>query len=241
METETVAPIFTNSVKIRERMSGQIDLYYFPPSPPCRAVMLVANAVGVTLNKKMVNITKGEQMLPEYIKLNPEHTIPTFDDGGFILWEGKAILKYLVDAYGKDETLAPKEAKAAALINQRLYFDSGTLYPRLMDYFKPIMFANKKPDQEKAEKFEEALTWLNLYLENQVWAAGQYMTIADFSLVVTISTAEAIQFDIAKYPNIWNWYQRCQKAMANYGYQEVNQTGADMIAGGFKKKLEENN
>lgn len=44
-------------------------------------------------------------------------------------------MKYFVDQYAKDDTLAPKEAKLAALVNQRLYFDATTLYPRLFDYF----------------------------------------------------------------------------------------------------------
>lgn len=44
-------------------------------------------------------------------------------------------MQYLVDQYAKDDTLAPKEAKLAAMVNQRLYFDATTLFPRVRDYF----------------------------------------------------------------------------------------------------------
>ena len=46
-----------------------LDLYYLPASAPCRAVLLAANAVGVQLNLKYVQLMKGEHLTPEYIKV----------------------------------------------------------------------------------------------------------------------------------------------------------------------------
>lgn len=74
-----------------------IDLYYISLSPPCRAVLLTAKMVSVELNLKTVNLMTGEQMKPEFVKLNPQHTVPTIDDSGFILTESRAICGYLVN------------------------------------------------------------------------------------------------------------------------------------------------
>lgn len=42
---------------------------------------------------------------------------------------------YLVQQYGKDDSLFPKDPKKQALVNQRLYFDVGTLYPTFADQY----------------------------------------------------------------------------------------------------------
>ncbi|KMQ84643.1 glutathione s-transferase, partial [Lasius niger] len=103
-----------------------IDLYQLPASAPCRAVRLTAAAVGVDLNLKPLDLTAGEHLKPEFLKMNPQHTIPTLDDNGFYLWESRAIMTYLANRYGKDDSLYPKDPKKRAVVDQRLYFDLGT-------------------------------------------------------------------------------------------------------------------
>jgi glutathione S-transferase len=81
---------------------------------------------------KIVNLLAKEQLNPDYIKINPQHTVPTIDDDGFYLWESRAISQYLVESKTTgNSTLYSNDAKQKALINQRLYFDAGTLYPRI--------------------------------------------------------------------------------------------------------------
>lgn len=46
-----------------------IDLYHVPGSSPCRAVRLVAAALGVDLNLKLLNLMEGEHMKPEFLKV----------------------------------------------------------------------------------------------------------------------------------------------------------------------------
>jgi len=46
-----------------------IDLYQIAGSGPCRAVRLVAAAVGVDLNLKETNLQAGDHLKPEFIKV----------------------------------------------------------------------------------------------------------------------------------------------------------------------------
>lgn len=70
-------------------------------------------------------------------QLNPQHTIPTLVDGDLNLWESRAIISYLVEKYGKTDSLYPKDPTKRAVVNQRMYFDMGTLYDRFATYYYP--------------------------------------------------------------------------------------------------------
>ncbi|XP_034127071.1 glutathione S-transferase D1-like isoform X2 [Drosophila guanche] len=94
-----------------------LDLYYMPSPGASRAVIMTAKAVGVDLNKKVVDVMAREHLKPEFIKINPQHTIPTLVDNGFVLWESRAILIYLVEKYGKDDSLYPKDPQQLWSIN----------------------------------------------------------------------------------------------------------------------------
>ncbi|XP_055903551.1 glutathione S-transferase D1-like [Eupeodes corollae] len=205
-----------------------MDFYYLPGSAPCRSVLMTAKAVGVDLNLKELNLMAGEHLKPEFVKINPQHTIPTLVDNGFALWESRAIMVYLVEKYGKTDSLYPKCPKKRAVINQRLYFDMGTLYQRFADYYYPQIFAKAPADPEKFKKMEEAFGFLEIFLSGQQYAAGESLTLADIALVATVSTYEVAKFDLSKYPNVAKWYKQCKAVTPGI---DLNQSGVEA----FKK------
>ncbi|XP_013196509.2 glutathione S-transferase 1-1 [Amyelois transitella] len=201
------------------------DLYQMPGSAPCRAVLLTARALNINLNLKLVDLQRGDHLKPEFLKLNPQHMVPTLVDDGFVLWESRAIIAYLVNKYGKGSPLYPEEPKARALVDQRLHFDIGTLYQRFADYFYPQVFGGAPADKEKAAKVEESLKLLDHFLDGQKFSAGPNLTIADLSLVATVSSFEASDIDFKKYNNIKRWYETVRATAP--GYQEANEKGVD--------------
>ncbi|KAL5283274.1 GstD1.2 family protein [Megaselia abdita] len=209
-----------------------MDFYYIPGSAPCRSVLMVAKAVGVELNLKKVNLLSGEQMKPEFLKINPQHTVPTLDDNGFAIWESRAILGYMVDQYGKDDSLYPKDAKKRAVVNQRLYFDMGTLYQRFADFYYPQVWQKAPADADKLKKMEEGLGFLNTLLEGKTYVAGNEMTIADLSILATISTYEVAGYDLKAFPNIEKWYSHIKNDAPG---TELNKQGLDEAKQLFKK------
>nr|AFJ44686.1 glutathione S-transferase [Delia antiqua] len=183
-----------------------MDFYYLPGSAPCRSVIMTAKALGIKLNKKLLDLDAGEHLKPEFIKLNPQHTIPTLVDGDFVLWESRAILVYLVEKYGKNDSLYPKCPKKHAVVNQRLYFDMGTLYFSFSEYYYPQIFAKAPADPEKYKKMEAAFEFFNIFLEGQQYAAGDFLSVADLALLATVSPFEVAGFDFSKYANVAKWY-----------------------------------
>jgi glutathione S-transferase len=57
-----------------------------------------------------------------------------------------AILGYLVNQYGKNDSLYPKDPKKRALVDQRLHFDTGVLFPRMVSYCVSKVFTPHRSD-----------------------------------------------------------------------------------------------
>ncbi|XP_058791380.1 glutathione S-transferase 1-1-like [Phymastichus coffea] len=215
-----------------------IDLYYIPPSPPCRAVMMLAKFIGVHLNLKPVNVIKGDHLKPLFRKLNPAHTVPTMDDHGVVLWESRPIMTYLVMKYAKNDALYPKDPEKRGTVEYRLFFDLGTLYDSIFAYGSPVLFGRRdSPDEKLMAPLITAFELLNGFLENSNFVAGDELTIADFSIVCSVSTAQSFGFDFARFDNVGAWYERCRIAMQKGGFEEINEAGARAITDVFNANL----
>nr|QHU79981.1 glutathione S-transferase D6 [Bemisia tabaci] len=200
-----------------------IDLYHISLSSPCRAVRLAAKLIGVDLNLKVINIFEWEHLTPEFLKMNPQHTIPVLDDNGFYLTESRAIMTYLASKYGTDYSLYPKDVQKKAIVDQRLFFDMEIIFQPFKDYFLPLVL-KKGHDEVKFQEIPRNLPFLEKILENSEFVAGDSITIADVALVTTVSNYEVVGVDLSKFPNIHRWYITCQKILP--GYDEINLKGA---------------
>jgi glutathione S-transferase len=93
-----------------------MKLYGFPFSPNTWKVRAVAAQLGLSVEDVFVDLGKGEQRAPEYLKLNPTGRTPTLVHGDFVLWESTAIMQYL--ASQKPNPLWPNNARTRAEITQ---------------------------------------------------------------------------------------------------------------------------
>lgn len=161
-------------------------------------------------------------------QLNPQHTIPTLVDNDFVLWESRAILVYLCEKYGKNDKLYPRDPKKRAVVNQRLYFDMGTLFKRFADYYLPVMFQNQKFSEEKLKQLEEAFDFLEIYLGKSTYVAGDKITVADYTVLATVTAMKvAAEIDFSKYANIERWYAQLSEEVV--GHEEVCVQGAQQM------------
>ncbi|XP_065157566.1 glutathione S-transferase 1-like [Atheta coriaria] len=199
-------------------------LYMLDLSPPVRAVLLVEKALGIELEHINVDLIKGEQKTAEYEKLNPQHTIPLYIDGdGTIVWDSHAILAYLVGKYGKNDSLYPKDLAKRAVVDQRLHFDSGNVFANLRAIVFPMWTAGEKgPNQKQIETVNSQYDFLNKFLAGKPWMAGNSVTIADFSLISSISSLLHVVPIDSQYADLLAWVKRCEQLP----YYEANGKGA---------------
>lgn len=211
-----------------------VKLYHFNFSAPSRGALLSARAIGVPIEIVIINLLKKEQLTESFLKINPQHCLPTIDDDGYVLWESRAISCYLADKYAKDDQWYPKDLKRRGLVNQRLYFDSSTLYVKIRAIFFPVLFLGeteiKKP---LINDLNIALGFLDKFLESGKWLAGDNPTIADTSIYASVSNLIAIDWDMSSFPNIQRWLQLC----ASLPGAAENNEGAKAIAEAFKKNI----
>ncbi|XP_053667005.1 glutathione S-transferase 1-like [Anopheles marshallii] len=155
-------------------------------------------------------------LISSFRLINPQHCIPTLVDNGFALWESRAICAYLAEKYGKDDKLYPKDPQKRAVVNQRLYFDMGTLYQRFADYYYPQIFAKQPANAENEQKMKDAVSFLNTFLGGHKYVAGDSLTIADLTVLATISTYDVAGFDLSKYPHLNP--QHCVPTLVDNGF-----------------------
>ncbi|XP_037044324.1 glutathione S-transferase 1-like [Bradysia coprophila] len=207
---------------------GKITLYYAIVSQPSRSVLLVGKALGLDFDLKSVNLFNAEHLTPEFVKMNPQHTIPMINDNGVVVYDSHAIAAYLADKYGKDDKLYPRDLAKRAEVNARLHFDTGFLFARLRFLYEPILyFGSGEVPQDKVEYLQKCWPLMEAFLEKTNYVCGDEMTIADLCCVATISSVgHYAPIDPEKYPKLLAWLKRM--AELPY-YNEANGIGAEML------------
>lgn len=204
----------------------KLILYGLEASPPVRAVKLTLAALEVPYEFVEVNTRAKENFSEEFLKKNPQHTVPTLEDDGHYIWDSHAIIAYLVSKYGKTDSLYPKDLLQRAVVDQRLHFESGVIFANALRSIAKPLFAGKQTmiPKERYDAIIEVYDFLEKFLAGNDYVAGNQLTIADFSIISTVSSLEVfVKVDTTKYHRIAAWFKRLQKLPY---YEEANGNGA---------------
>ena len=143
----------------------------------------------------------------------------------------RAIITYLANQYAPNSSLYPKDAKKRAVIDRVLQFDQATLYSSFGEYIaKPVIREGKglkDLDPEKEKKAIEAVKLLDDSLSNQKYVAGNELTLADLSVLASMTVLEGFNYDISEFKNVTEWNNRLKNELPYY--DEINKEPMETI------------
>lgn len=192
-----------------------MKLYFNPLSPNVRRVRLTAAVLGIELEEKLLDFSKGEHKSPEYLALNPNGAVPTLVDGDFVLTESRSIMQYL--ASKKPESgLLPRDEAARADVTRWQFWDSSHFSPQLGTYaYEKLikgMVGLGEPDVAKLNEalanFRRFAAVLNQRLEGRQYVVGNSLTLADLTLASSLMYAKQTEVPLAEFPNVERWFSR---------------------------------
>jgi GST-like protein len=186
-----------------------IDLYYWT-TPNGHKITLFLEEAGVPYIIKPINIGKGEQFKPEFLKISPNNRIPAVVDlapagGGapVSVFESGAILIYLAEKTGK---FLPKDLRGRFDVLQWLMWQMAGLGPMAGQNHH---FANYAPEKlpyavdRYVKETSRLYAVLNKRLADREFVGGDY-SIADMACYPWVIPDKQGQ-DIEEFPNLQRW------------------------------------
>jgi GST-like protein len=186
-----------------------IDLYYWP-TPNGHKVTIFLEETGLEYRIVPINIRKGEQFAPEFLKISPNNRMPAIVDtdgpGGkpFSLFESGAILLYLAEKTGK---LMPSETRARYRAIEWLMFQMANVGPMLG---QAGHFRNAAPEKipYAIERYTNESRRLLNVIENRLaespYLAGDY-SIADMATYPWVVGTRREPEELESRPNFKRW------------------------------------
>lgn len=217
-------------------MQDQIELYYWP-TPNGWKISIALEEMNLPYTVKLVNIGKGEQFKPDFLKIAPNNRMPAIvdpdgpDGTPISIFESGAILQYLARKTGK---FYGNSRRDEIEIDQWLMWQMGGLgpmagqthhfltYAPMMDPPQVLPYAQDRYRAETARLYGV----LNKQLNGRNYICGEF-SIADMAIWPWACLWERQEQDISQFTHMKDWLNRCKQRPALRKGRDV---AADMRA-----------
>ena len=210
--TPTAPTAISPSTNVRKGRQAVIDLYYWP-TPNGWKITIMLEECGLPYTVIPVNIGKGDQFKPDFLKLAPNNRMPAIVDhdgpGGepISVFESGAILMYLGRKTGK---FYPQDERGRVAVEEWLMWQMAGFGPMLGQTHHFRIYAPEKIEYAINRYTNEANRLygvLNRRLEGRDYICGDY-SIADMACIGWAKLWERQGQDIAQFPNVKAWIDR---------------------------------
>lgn len=184
-----------------------IELYTWN-TPNGRKIAIALEELQLPYRVFPIDITKGEQTTPEFLRISPNNRIPAIVDtaNGFTLMESGAILLYLAELTGK---LLPPAGPQRYRAIEWLMWQMGGPGPTFGQAHAYLKFNKGAAPFAEERLMKEVLRLygvLDRRLDLRDYLADEY-SIADIATWPWVSRYEWHQVNLADFPNVLRWYR----------------------------------
>jgi len=178
-------------------------------------VMWAVAELGLEHERIDVGGSFGGLDTPEFGALNPNRLIPVIDDGGVVIWESHAIVRYLAARYGRG-TLWPEDPGERARADQWMDWLHTTVWPDLGRIFMglvrtPPSRRDMQAIAEAAERLGRTYAILDRALEGRAYLLGDELGMGDIPLGTSLYRYYTLEpVERPRLANLEAWYRRLQ-------------------------------
>lgn len=156
---------------------AKITLYHASPSRSS-IVLWMLEEIGQPYDIKLVTLSKGDNLKPEYLAINPMGKVPALKHGDTVITEVAAICTYLADEFPDRKLNVPVGAPQRGVYLKWLFFGPGCLEPAVVDRAAP-----RKEEARRAMlgygDFDTTMNVVAKAVEKGPWLMGDQFTAAD--------------------------------------------------------------
>ena len=196
-----------------------IELYYWP-TPNGHKITMFLEEAGLPYEIVPINIGKGDQFKPDFLKIAPNNRMPAIidrapKDGGapVSVFESGAILEYLGDKTGK---FFPADLRARNEVRQWLFWQMGGLGPMAGQNHHFAIYAPEKLPyaiERYVNETNRLYGVLNRRLADRPFVAGDY-SIADMAAYPWIVPYKNQGQDLGNFTHLNRWFETIQNRPA---------------------------
>jgi glutathione S-transferase len=164
-----------------------MDFYHGHGSPFSWRVWLALEFKGIAYNLKVLSFSDKDTTKPEFVAINPRHTVPTIVDDGYAVWESMAILEYLDERFPNAAKLFPGDAASRARVRRLMQEMQYYLNAEAIDKIVDELFWKEggTPDMALVAKWRDKVREELAYFAKELrgkFIAGDALSAADFVL-----------------------------------------------------------
>jgi glutathione S-transferase len=195
-----------------------LKLYHASQSRSLRPRWLLEE-IGAPYEVARVDLAAGAQKRPEYLKINPNGTVPALLDGDLALFESAAICQYLADKFPERRLAPPAGTPARGLYYQWIHYAMSGLEPPLIAIFMHTM---RKPEAERLPavvteargQLAGVLGVLERALAGRHFILGDQFSVPDVMLGSTLGWARMMGIMGGELPNLAAYVTRLSERPA---------------------------